>query len=189
MVGTFLARGMLVGIVAGLMAFAFARVAGEPQIDGAIAFEEQLEKAKEAAQAAPAEAPKPAAPTEAVKPAADGTQGMHAGHGMAAAPKETEETELVSRAVQGSIGLLTGVVIYSAAFGGLFALVFAFAYGRVGRLSPRATAALLAAAGFLTIVLVPTLKYPPNPPSVGNPDTLGYRTVLFLAMLVISIAA
>ena len=48
-----------------------------------------------------------------------------------------DEPELVSREVQASIGLLTGVVVYSTAFGGLFGLVFAFAYGRVGNLSPR----------------------------------------------------
>jgi hypothetical protein len=36
---------------------------------------------------------------------------------------------------------------YGTAFGGLFALAFAFAYQRIGRLSARGTAALLAAAG------------------------------------------
>jgi predicted cobalt transporter CbtA len=87
------------------------------------------------------------------------------------------------------VGLLTGVVVYSTAFGGLFSLVFAFAYGRLGRLGPRATSAVLATAGFVSIVLVPALKYPANPPAIGEPETIGYRTALFFAMLVISIAA
>ena len=39
MVRTFLARGMLVGIVAGLLSFAFLKVYGEPQVDRAVAFE------------------------------------------------------------------------------------------------------------------------------------------------------
>jgi predicted cobalt transporter CbtA len=39
MVGKLLMRGMLVGVVAGLLAFCFARVAGEPQVERAIAFE------------------------------------------------------------------------------------------------------------------------------------------------------
>jgi Probable cobalt transporter subunit (CbtA) len=81
------------------------------------------------------------------------------------------------------------VIIYSAAVGGLFSLVFAFAYGRVGRLGPRATAALLALGGFVAIVLVPDIKYPANPPSIGNPETIGLRTELFFVMLVISVAA
>jgi hypothetical protein len=38
-------------------------------------------------------------------------------------------------------------------------------------------------------VLVPDLKYPANPPSVGNPETIGLRTELFFVMLVISVAA
>ena len=62
-------------------------------------------------------------------------------------------------------------------------------YGRVGRLGPRATAALLALGGFVAVVLVPGLKYPANPPSVGNPETIGLRTQLFFVMLLISVAA
>jgi ABC-type nickel/cobalt efflux system permease component RcnA len=41
MVGHLLLRGMLVGVVAGLLAFGFAKVFGEPQVDRAIAFEAQ----------------------------------------------------------------------------------------------------------------------------------------------------
>ena len=149
MVGSLLLRGMLVGVIAGLLAFGFARMFGEPQVDRAIAFEAQMDAAK-------GEAPEP---------------------------------EIVSREVQSTVGLLTGVLVYGTAIGGLFALVFAFVYGRLGRLGVRATAALLALAAFVSIVLVPDLKYPANPPSIGNPDTIGSRTALFFAMLVISIAA
>jgi predicted cobalt transporter CbtA len=164
MTRTFLVRGMLVGIVAGLIAFAFARAFGEPQINRAIAFEERMDAAK--AEKAKAEAAKAGKPYV-----------------------EEAEPELVSRAVQSSVGLLTAVVVLGAAFGGLFGIAFAFARGRLGRLGPRATAALLAGAGYLSIYLVPALKYPPNPPSVGDPETIGYRTALFFAMMVISVAA
>jgi hypothetical protein len=102
---------------------------------------------------------------------------------------ETPEPELVSRAVQSTIGLLTGVVVYGCAFGGMFALVFAYAHGRIGRRwSPRTTAAVLAAMAFVVLVLVPQIKYPANPPSVGNPDTIGQRTALYVGMLVLSVA-
>src|SRR6185312_7451 len=99
------------------------------------------------------------------------------------------EEELVSRQVQSTIGLFTGVVVVGAALGGLFALVFAFAYGRIGRLGPRVTAALLAAGGFIAFAFVPGLKYPANPPSVGAPETIGYRTELYFLMVLISLAA
>ncbi|HIC7212203.1 CbtA family protein [Burkholderia stabilis] len=98
------------------------------------------------------------------------------------------EVELVSRHTQAGLGLLTGVVTYGAAFGGLFSLVFAFAYGRGGRLPARPLAAWLALAAFVALVIVPNIKYPANPPSVGDPDTIGYRTGLFFLMIAISIA-
>ncbi len=147
--GNLLMRGMLAGLLAALLAFGFAKVFGEPQVDRAIAFEEQ----------------------------------------MAKAAGEAEEPEIVSREVQASLGLLTGVVVYGTALGGLFALAFAFISGRLVRLPPRTTALVLAAVGFLALYIVPYLKYPANPPSVGQADTIGYRTQLYFAMIVVSLAA
>jgi hypothetical protein len=102
---------------------------------------------------------------------------------------EAPEPELVSRAVQSTAGLLTGILVYGCALGGIFALVFAYAYGRIGRLSPRATAALLAAFGFVVLILVPQIKYPANPPAIGDPATIGLRTALYFTMLAISVIA
>jgi hypothetical protein len=150
MVRSLLVRGMLAGFVAGMLVFVFGRLAGEPQVDLAIAFETAKDMAK----------------------------------GMPAM-----EPELVSRWVQGSFGLFTGVAVYSTAFGGLFALVFAVAYGRIGRFSPRAMSALLALGGFVAVYLVPNLKYPAGPPSVGEPETIGLRTALYFTMMLVSIAA
>jgi predicted cobalt transporter CbtA len=161
MMRAFLVRGMLVGLVAGLLSFGFARIFGEPQVNGAIAFERQHEHA---------------------------TGHERAGASLAAQRTAIPaEPELVSRATQANLGLFVGVMVYSAAFGGLFALVFAFFHGRVNTRDPRVLAALLALAGFMTIVLVPQLKYPANPPAVGNHDTISYRTGLFFLMLVISL--
>jgi MFS family permease len=100
---------------------------------------------------------------------------------------EVAEPEVVSRGVQSTIGLATGLLIYAVAFGGLFAVAFGFAYGRIGALSVRATAAALAAAGFVAAFLVPFLKYPGNPPAVGSPDTINDRTLLYWVMLVASV--
>ncbi|MDH2388487.1 MULTISPECIES: CbtA family protein [Streptomyces] len=108
----------------------------------------------------------------------------HAGHGAAAAE---EEEEAVSRPVQSTVGLATGVLVYGVALGGIAALAFSFALGRVGRFSPRATAALTAGAAFTLVYLVPFLKYPATPPAVGNPDTIGRRTTLFFLMILLSV--
>jgi hypothetical protein len=92
--------------------------------------------------------------------------------------------------MQSTVGLLTGIVVYGCAFGGIFVLVFAYAHGRLGRRwSPRSIAAVLAAAAFVVLVLVPQIKYPANPPSIGNPDTIGQRTALYFGMLAVSVAA
>ena len=110
-------------------------------------------------------------------------QHMHAAAGKASEP------ELVSRAVQSTVGLLTGIFVYGCALGGIFSLVFAYAYGRVARSSPRATAAMLAALGFASLILVPQIKYPANPPSIGQPETIAARTALYFTMIALSVIA
>ncbi|MFZ2005962.1 MAG: CbtA family protein [Stellaceae bacterium] len=147
MVRSLLVRGMLAGALAGLLAFGFAWLFGEPQVNLAIGFEAHM-------------------------------------HQMAG---EAPEPEIVSRAVQGTIGLLTGVVVYGSAIGGIFALAFAGAYGRLGRVDARGMAALLAAAGFVVLILVPQIKYPANPPSIGEPETIGLRTALYFTMIALSL--
>lgn len=164
MIGNLLLRGMLVGVLAGVLAFAFAHTFGEPQVDRAIAFEEAQAPVDHAAMPAPAGAD-------------------------AALVKHDHEEELVSRPTQAGVGLFTGVVVYGAAFGGIFALVFAVAWGRAGISDPRVLAALLALAGFVTLIVVPMIKYPANPPAVGNGATIGARTALYFAMLVASLLA
>ncbi|MFJ5725027.1 CbtA family protein [Streptomyces sp. NPDC093149] len=95
--------------------------------------------------------------------------------------------ELVSRTVQSTAGLATGVLVFGVAIGGIAALVFCYALGRIGRFGPRATAALIAGAALLAVYVVPFLKYPANPPAVGNPDTIGRRTALFFLMVALSV--
>jgi predicted cobalt transporter CbtA len=104
-------------------------------------------------------------------------------------PHGEAATEVVSRTVQSTLGLATANVIYGIALGGVFAVVVAIALGRLGRLGARATAGVIALAGFIGVALVPFLKYPANPPATGNPDTLAQRTNLYFVMLVIGVAA
>lgn len=144
-----LARGMLAGLGAGLLALAVAYLLGEPRVDAAIALE-----------------------------------GAHA-HGGGGGHEH--EVEVVGRGLQSTAGLATGVLLYGVAFGGIVALAYCFALGRVGRFSPRATAALLAAAGLFAVYVVPFLKYPANPPAVGDADTIGRRTALYGLMMLLSV--
>ncbi|MEU9606493.1 CbtA family protein [Streptomyces sp. NPDC048057] len=95
--------------------------------------------------------------------------------------------ELVSRTVQSTAGLATGVLVFGVAVGGIAGLAYCVALGRIGRFGPRATAALVAGGALLGAYVVPYLKYPPNPPAVGDPDTIGERTTLYFLMIVLSV--
>src|SRR6266540_2857155 len=132
---------MLVGLVAGVLAFGFASLFGESPIDQAIAFE-----------------------------------GAHV-HGA-------DGPELVSRAVQSTFGLLVAVGLYGAALGGVFALAFAFVYGRLGQLAARASAArlarwnavLLGVGTFVAVVAVAGLVLPRIDEVAGDfPATVLWR--------------
>jgi hypothetical protein len=97
------------------------------------------------------------------------------------------EPEIVSRATQAGLGLLTALAMYGAAIGGFFALIFVFAYGRIGRLDPRNLAILLAAGGFVAVALIPALKYPPTPPAVGQHETVAFRTAAYFGLILLSL--
>lgn len=114
--------------------------------------------------------------------------GLEEQKAIAAGEDPGAEPELVSRQVQSTIGLATGILSFGAAIGGIFALVFAYAYGRATNLGARGTAALLAVAAYISVVIVPQIKYAPNPPAVGSGETIGARTSLFFILLVVSIA-
>jgi predicted cobalt transporter CbtA len=102
------------------------------------------------------------------------------------AGRRTAEAEVVTRDMQ-RVGLLVGSLLYGAALGLLFGVACALVRPRfpgVGRSASGLLAALV--AGWLVGVL-PLLKYPANPPGVGDPSTIAYRQALFLLCWVLSI--
>lgn len=102
---------------------------------------------------------------------------------------EPSEPEIVSRSIQSTLGLGTGLAVLSVAFGGLFAIAFAFAYGRIGNLGVRGTALFVVLVGFGALYVVPFLKYPPNPPAIGEAETIAQRTALYFGMVLLSLVA
>ncbi|MEU1185347.1 CbtA family protein [Streptomyces sp. NPDC005820] len=117
------------------------------------------------------------------EPNVDSAIGFEESH----APAHEHEVELVSRSLQSTAGLATGVLVYGVAFGGIAALAYCFALGRIGRFGPRATALLLSGAALLAVYVVPFLKYPANPPAVGDHDTIAKRTTLFFLMMLLGV--
>jgi predicted cobalt transporter CbtA len=150
-------RGTLAGVLAGVLAFVFARIFAEPQIAKAITYESARDAAQALIDKSAGVSPEPAGP------------------------------DIFSRTIQADVGIGVGMILFGAAMGALFAVVYTVCLGRVGKLRPRTLAMLVAAGGFLGIYFVPFLKYPANPPSIGHADTIRQRGGLYLLMVVVSV--
>ncbi|MEV4747313.1 CbtA family protein [Streptosporangium sp. NPDC049248] len=109
-----------------------------------------------------------------------------ASHAQSEAGHSHGEEALVSRSGQRA-GLFLALALYGMSVGGVFSLVFAGLRGRIGPRSDAVLAATMAATAFVALVLVPFVKYPANPPAVGDPDTIGSRTVLYLVLVAIGL--
>jgi predicted cobalt transporter CbtA len=114
-------------------------------------------------------------------------------------PNAAVEPEIVSRSEQKGFGRFAAYGLGGGAYGVLFGIAFlALRRKRTGpadrpesafSLSLR-TGALLAGA----FTVMPFLKYPPNPPGVGDPATLSerqwkYLALIFLSLVVLAVAA
>ena len=97
--------------------------------------------------------------------------------------------ELVPRSLQSTVGLLTGTAVAGVTLGGLVGVLSALALGRLGSLGVRGVSLSLASMGFVSVSLLPFVAYPPNPPAVGHPETIGTRTELYFILVAISIIA
>ena len=107
----------------------------------------------------------------------------------AAVPHEHSEETAVPRSLQATAGLLTATGVAGTTLGGLVGVLSALALGRFGGLGPRASTLAVAAIGFVALYVVPFAAYPPNPPAVGNADTIGLRTALYFVAVAISVIA
>ena len=164
-VSSFLVRGLLAGLVSGVLAFGVAYVVGEPSVRAAIALEFADGEHSHGSEHGGAHSHDDAA----------------AGHGSGGAE--------VPRSLQETAGLLTATVATGATLGGLLGVLSALALGRFGRLSIRASTLLVTAVGFVSLYVVPFAAYPPNPPAVGQAATIGLRTTLYFLLIAISVIA
>ena len=105
--------------------------------------------------------------------------------GGAAEPAGTE----VPRSLQSTTGLLTATAVAGTTLGGLVGVLSALALGRFGGLGVRGSTLLVTGIGFVSLYVLPFVAYPPNPPAVGSEETIGPRTVLYLAAVAISVIA
>ncbi|CDO11082.1 cobalt transporter [Mycolicibacterium cosmeticum] len=152
-----LVRYLVPGLAGGVISVAFSRVMIEPLIGTAVDYE----VAREHAQAL-----------------LTGDDHLH-GH------------ELFSRSVQESLGAAVGIIAMAVAMGVLFAVAYTVLRTVLAALGFTADSTglslVLAGAMFAAVNLVPGLKYPPNPPTVGLEETIGVRSSAFLMVTVVSV--
>lgn len=95
---------------------------------------------------------------------------------------------MYSRATQ-QLGGMLGVVIYGLGIGIVVSVVLAALRHRLPFRDDWSRSLATAAIGFATVVLVPFLKYPANPPGVGDPATITRRTLLYVMLVAVSVLA
>jgi len=83
-----------------------------------------------------------------------------------------------------------GEVVAGAILGISFGAFYAIVYGYTRRSLPGSSevkkSLFLASIIWLTIFMIPFIKYPANPPAVGDPETIYYRQGLYVAFIAIS---
>lgn len=102
------------------------------------------------------------------------------------------EGEIVDRQEVNSIrlwqkgGEIVAGTILGTSIGALLGLVFVYARNSLPGSNDKKKGIILAGIVFFVLFLVPTLKYPSNPPAIGDPETIVYRQSLYIGMLAVS---
>jgi predicted cobalt transporter CbtA len=102
----------------------------------------------------------------------------------ASEPNAAIEPEIVSRTEQRGFGRFAAYGLGGGAYGVLFGIAF-LALRRREDAFRRAVRAGAVSAGAFTVM--PFIKYPPNPPGVGDPATLAERQWKYLALIFLSL--
>ena len=81
--------------------------------------------------------------------------------------------------------VLAGVIL-GLAMGSLFGIVFALSRNSLPGKNIVTKAVFLSGLMWFTLYLIPFLKYPANPPTVGEADTVVLRMILYVSFIIIS---
>lgn len=152
-------RGAFAGAAGGLLAGVFGLGFAERAMDRAVRLESARERAGEAMRAA-------------------------------TGATTTHHADVFGRGTQ-HLGLLVASLATGLALGVLFGVLFALVHR--DKNSPATDgdgwrrSLTLGGAAWFAVFLVPFVRYPANPPGVGNPDTVDVRTRAYLTALVIGL--
>jgi predicted cobalt transporter CbtA len=154
-----LRRGLLAGCFAGLLTGAFAFLITEPVMDRAV----RLEAARDATD--------------------------HTGQaGASAADHAAEHAEVFTRSTQ-HVGLLVAALATGLALGVLFSVVYALLHRNDPGQDSWRRSLLLAGSGFLGVALLPFVRYPANPPGVGDSGTVSLRAAAWIGAILLGVVS
>ena len=89
------------------------------------------------------------------------------------------------RAWQKGGEILAGAIL-GTAMGALFGIVYGLSKNALPGKNPVKKALFLALVMWTTLYIIPFAKYPANPPTVGDPETIILRQTLYVAFIAIS---
>lgn len=92
-----------------------------------------------------------------------------------------EEYRVWQKSGQVLAGMILGI-----AMGSLFGIVYALSRNSLPGKNDVSKAVILAGIMWITIYLIPFLKYPANPPTVGDAETVVLRSILYISFIAIS---
>ena len=83
-------------------------------------------------------------------------------------------------------GEIAAGTVLGLSIGALFGIVFAYTHSSVPGSNNKKKVLIVASIMWFVLFLIPALKYPANPPAVGDPETIYYREGLYIGLLAIS---
>ena len=100
--------------------------------------------------------------------------------------KKVNMSEMIDYRYWQKGGAFAGGAMYGAGLASLFGVVFVFARNKLPGNDNKRKALFLAAIMWFVLYFMVALKYPANPPAVGDPATIYYREVLYVGYIMIS---
>jgi predicted cobalt transporter CbtA len=95
-------------------------------------------------------------------------------------------SELIDYRYWQKAGAFAGGAIYGAGLAALLGVIFVFARNKLPGKNNKQKAIFLAGIMWFVLFLMVALKYPANPPAVGDPETIYYRETLYVGYIMIS---
>ena len=96
-----------------------------------------------------------------------------------ASGEEVDFDELNSYRVWQKEGTFAAGAILGLTYGAILGIVYALSRKYLPSSDDRKKALILAAVMCLSLYIIPFIKYPANPPAVGDPETIGLRDSLY----------